>query len=217
MRKFLWILVVFIILIAILIGFLIYCSQLSYESKISTLIQFTTAVAAVLTALIALLISYPQKRKADIEINCQIDKNHIEGYEETKLNDTLKEHFKDYNKPLKSHRIIFTFKNNSDFDLKKPIFSIKLPIQFAHPDDSHNSLHFRSNIFNSSRELFLLNTEDYYILSNNILPYMNKDDDIKIWVRMIIDEKRINENEITIFVNCENADGITKKIVLPKV
>lgn len=216
MRKFLLIIISFVVILAILFCVLLYYSTISLESKISNFLQLVAAFAALLTALIALLISYPKTKKVDIELNWQIDENNTEDYDESKFNQLLKEHFKDFKKPLRSKRVIFKFKNISKFDLKKPTFSFKIPKQFAHPSKSNDFLEFRSNIYNSQQELVLLDTIDYQILSNNILPYMNKEDEIQLWVRMILEGNKMVNNELTIFVNCENADGLTKKIRLLK-
>lgn len=216
MRKFLWTLIIFILILAIVVGALLLCSTISLESRISNSIQLVAAVAALLTALIALLISYPKTQKIDIEVNWEIDEDNIEDYDDSKFNQSLKDHFKEFKRPLKSKRVIFYFKNISNFDLNKPIFSFKIPQLFAHPSKSNDFLEFRSNIYNSQQELFFLDSIDYQVLSNKILPYMNKEDEIQLWVRMILDENKIKNNEITLFVNCENADGLTKKIKFSK-
>jgi hypothetical protein len=217
MRKFLGILISVILIFAIIATLILLYSTISLEYKVSNSIQLVSAFSALLTALIALLISYPKTKKLSLKIDLIIDDENIEEYDVSKFNDLLKERFKDFKDPLKSKRVIFKLRNDSDFDIKKPIFTFRLPSICAHPNEKNEVLQFRSNIFNSQRELYLLETSDHQILSNNILPYLNKGDEIELWVRMILDENLVKENEITLFVNCENADGFSQKFSLYKI
>ncbi len=111
-------------------------------------------------------------------------------------------------------------RNISGFSHKRPTLTFRLQIDKQHPHkDAINFARrtFHSNILNFQRDLVSLETADTLILSNSNLPYWNNHDDISIWIRMVFDEIFSKPFSIEISVNCENAEGITKKISIEPI
>jgi hypothetical protein len=104
--------------------------------------------------------------------------------------------------------------NDSGFTLKKPTLTFRLPLQKQHPHKVSEIYFFRtfnSNLFNSQRQLSLLEFADTCILSNSNLPYWNDQDDFTIWIRMVLDDGKLEPFIVEVSINCENAEGVTYK------
>ena len=48
--------------------------------------------------------------------------------------------------------------------------------------------------------------------SNSNVPYWNEKEELTIWIRMALGEADFAPFEVTISINCQNAEGITKKV-----
>jgi len=60
----------------------------------------------------------------------------------------------------------------------------------------------------------LLEFADTRILSNSNLPFWNDEDDIKIWIRMLICDGKLEPFYVEVSVNSDNAEGITKRVLI---
>jgi len=124
--------------------------------------------------------------------------------------------YEDYPDPIKTHKVVFKIANISGFTLQKPSLTFRLPLQKLHPRKvgQQYTLSFNSNLFNSQSELRLLEFADTRILSNSNLPFWNDEDDIKIWIRMLICDGKLEPFYVEVSVNSDNAEGITKRVLI---
>ena len=67
-------------------------------------------------------------------------------------------------------------------------------------------------LYNSTKELRIFEFADTSILSNSNLPYWNSGEEITIWIRMVLDDSKLEPFDVEVSVNCENAEGFTKRI-----
>jgi len=58
----------------------------------------------------------------------------------------------------------------------------------------------------------LLEFADTRLLSNSNLPFWNNDDNITIWIRMLLNDGKLESFTVDVSVNCENAEGVTKLV-----
>lgn len=177
---------------------------------------FVPSLAALLAAVIALSASDPKRKKVDFVI-APLSIEEERTHEREKMTDELKEWYKDFPDPIKSHQIHFMITNNSEFTMTRPTLTFRIPIDKKHPNkhEKEEIWHWRSfnsNLYNSRQELRILEFADTSILSNSNLPYWNKKDNISIWIRMVIDDGKLKPFDVEVSINCENADGITKKV-----
>ena len=50
------------------------------------------------------------------------------------------------------------------------------------------------------------------MLSVSSLPYWNDGDEITIWIRMLLDDGRLEPFTVKISLNAENAEGVTESL-----
>jgi hypothetical protein len=93
--------------------------------------------------------------------------------------------------------------------------TFRLPPAKQHPHEENGKYlrcTFNSNLYNSQDELRILEMANTWILSNSNLPYWNNDEDLIIWIRMALNENEAQSFDVEVSVNCDNADGMTKKV-----
>lgn len=190
-------------------------SPLGKYSHLENAIQSAGVYVALLTAIIALSIADPKRRSVNIKLELSVDKETIGRYPKDEMSDDLKKEYQNFTDPVKSHRVQFIMTNISGFTLRKPTLTFRLPLQKQHPHKVgkiYSERAFHSNLFNSQHEIRLLEFADTRILSNSNLPYWNDQNDITIWIRMVLDDGKLEPFVVEVSVNCENAEGITKKV-----
>jgi hypothetical protein len=210
----------FFFIVVLLFGAVIYGYQvLSSPSKlhpnIGDLLQGIAIFVALLASVIALSSADHKRKAVKVNITAHVEKKYTEQYSKSDFSPQLKDIYSAYPDPVVSHRVYFDMRNISGFTLKRPTLTFRLPINKKHPQKdaiNYGSTTFHSNLFNYQRDLVTLETGDTLILSNNNLPYWNNDDDIGIWIRMVLDPGPPEPFPVEISVNCENAEGITKSI-----
>jgi len=204
-----------IIILILILAFVVFCYLVFYtpfgeHPRLVNLIQSGGIFVALLTAIIALSVADPRKKyiKVKIELSASKPSPHLKD----DLPAELRKVYEDFPNRFKSYRVEFKMTNNSGFTLKKPTLTFKLPLQKQHPFQARGRWMrtFNSNLFNSQDEMRLLEFADTRILSNSNLPYWNNEDEITIWIRMFLGHMKPFDVEVSI--NCENAEGITKKI-----
>ncbi len=200
---------------AITLIFLSYFSFLGCDTQASRLIQILTALAIAVTAVIALSGTDPKKSKVKVRIECSVDDERI--HYKSEMSDGIEKKYDSFPDPVKSHRVQFKMTNNSGFTLKKPILTFRVPIRKKHPhrlskNKPWSVYTFNSNLYNYRAELRMLEFADTSILSNSNLPYVNDGDEIMLWIRMVLDDGKLEPFIVEVSVNCENAEGTTEKV-----
>lgn len=214
MRFVLKTLIICLVIIFFIITLIICRTTLSIDSKISNIAQLLSAFAAMISAVIALLLSQPKINNTKIQIHHDFDWKDCENYELSDLGTELKNNFKDYESPLISYKIILKMKNVSSIDLITPIISIRIPKVCQHPDATKLNLECRSNLYNNQKEIIFYDFDKHQLITNKLLPYWNQGDILEIWIRLLLSEQIAKNNKIVIYINCKNASGFTKEIEL---
>ena len=206
--------VVILILLAIVFEYCVINSPYGSDPRIGNAIQSAAVFVALLAAVIALSSGDPKAKNVDVTIKEDIDANHVGSYHKADLPEDLQTKYKSFPDPIASHRVQFKITNTSGFTLKKPTLTFRLPLEKQHPHKVGDQyiLTFNSNLFNTQAELRLLEFADTRLLSNSNLPFWNNEDDITIWIRMLIDDGKREPFMVTISVNSENAEGVTKTV-----
>ncbi len=212
------ILTIIVLTIGVVILLLISQTETSWSERIvENSGAFIPSLAALLAAVIALSVADPKRRKAKIDIVQSLDKE--QTYSKDEMSTDLKESYKDFPDPVKSHRVQFKMTNVSGIDLVKPTLTFRLPMEKQHPnkfpkEKTWSRLSFNSNIYNSTQELRIFEFADTSILTNSNLPYRNSEEEITIWIRMVLDDGKLEPFDVEVSVNCENVDGFTQKIII---
>jgi len=203
-----------LILLAIVFEYNIICSQYGLDTRIGNVIQSAAVFAALLAAVIALTAADPKLKKVKVRIEQSVDSKHVSFFTKSDLPIDLQTKYSTYPDPITTHRVQFKITNTSGFTLKKPTLTFRLPLEKQHPHkvDDIFTLTFNSNLFNSQTELQLLEFAETRLLSNSNLPFWNNEDDITIWIRMLLNDGKREPFMVEISVNCENAEGITKRV-----
>lgn len=206
--------VVILILMAIVFEYYVINSPYGSDPRIGNAIQSAAVFVALLAAVIALSGADLKAKKIDVTIKQDIDANHVGSYHKGELPEDLQTKYKSFSDPITSHRVQFKITNTSGFTLKKPTLTFRLPLEKQHPHKVNDQyvLTFNSNLFNSQTELRLLEFADTRLLSNSNLPFWNNNDDITIWIRMLLGDGDLNPFMVDVSVNCENAEGVTKPV-----
>ena len=204
---------VLIILATVLEYFLIF-SQGASDTKISNVIQSVSVFVALIIAVIAMSIADPKVKKANVNVEQNVVENNVNLYVKSDLPSDLQLKYESFPDPITSHRVQFKITNISGFTLKKPTLTFRLPIEKQHPHRVGRSytLTFNSNIHNPQSEFRLLEFADSCLLSSSNLPYWNNGDEITIWIRMLLNDGRLEPFIVEISINSENAEGITTKV-----
>ena len=211
--------IITIILLTILAAFLELILILSTETSgamISQAIQFTSVFAALIIAVIAMSIADPKVKRADIEVEHTVDEDNVTTYEKRDLPSDLQLKYESYPDPITSHRMRFRISNTSGFTLIKPTLTFRLPLEKQHPYriGRNYRLTFNSNILNPQSEYRILEFGDFGMLSVSSLPYWNDGDEITIWIRMLLNDGRLEPFIVEISLNSENAEGITESLTI---
>ena len=203
-----------LILLAIIFEYYVIFSQFGSDNRIGNAIQSAAVFVALVAALIALSAAAPKVKKVEVRIEQSIDTNNVGSYPKSDLPSDLQTKYKAFPDPITSHRVQFKITNTSGFTLKKPTLMFRLPLEKQHPYKAGRDyvLSFNSNLFNSQSELRLLEFADTRLLSNSNLPFWNNEDDITIWIRMLLNDGKLAPFMVEISVNCENAEGVTKRV-----
>lgn len=205
-----------LILIAVAFEILIFCSPIGEHSRLEKGIQSSGIFVALLAAVIALSAVDPKRYKVDVAIASPFIKEES-TYEMEKMTDELKGWYKDFKNPIRSHQVHFKIINKSDLTLTRPTLTFRIPVNKKHPNkfpDEKNwsRRSFNSNLYNSTQELRIFEFADTSILSNSNLPYWNSEEEITIWIRMVLDDGKLEPFNVEVSVNCENAEGFSKRI-----
>jgi hypothetical protein len=208
-----------LIFIAITFICFILFSPLGVNPQIDEAIQSAGIFVALLACILALSVADSKRKLVMVSIKPNIDKKFIGKYPKNELSNNLKQVYRNFSDPVTSHQVHFKMTNISGFTLIKPTLTFSLPLQKQHPfklkeEQIYSKQSFNSNLFNSQRELRLLEFSDKRILSNSNLPYWNDKDEITIWIRMVLDDSKLEPFIIEVSVNCENADGVTNKVII---
>lgn len=206
--------VAILILMAIAFEYYVITSPLGSDTRIGNAIQSAAVFVALLAATIALSAADPKAKKVKVTIEQDIDPNNVGCYHKSELPNNLQTKYERFPDPITSHRVQFKITNTSGFALKKPTLTFRLPLEKQHPYrvGGQYILSFNSNLFNSQTELRLLEFADTLLLSNSNLPFWNNDKNITIWIRMLLNDGKLEPFMVDVSVNCENAEGVTKLV-----
>jgi hypothetical protein len=206
--------VVILILLGIAFEYYVIISPLGSDTRISNVIQSAAVFVALLATAIALSGADPKAKKVKVKIEQDIDPTNIQYYQKVDLPKDLQAKYNGFPDPITSHRVQFKITNTSEFTLKKPTLTFRLPLEKQHPHklDNQYFLSFNSNLFNSQNELRSLEFADTRLLSNSNLPFWNNNDDVTIWIRMLVNDGKLEPFKVDVSINCENAEGITKAV-----
>ena len=206
-----------IILLLIGIGFE-YCllfKSLGENRRFQNAILSAGVFAAMAASVIALSSADPRRKLVKIEITPAIKKTLYDDYDKKDLSPDLEKEYRGFPDPIRASQVHFQMTNVSGFTLKKPVITFRLPLERQHPVGEkpvYFARGFNSNLYNDIRELTRLKFGDTYIISNSNLPYWNEKDEMDIWIRMVLDNGKTKSFVVEISVNCDNADGVTKKV-----
>jgi len=217
MKKKYLIILIALILLAFVLGCLVFVSPCGEHPRLEKVIQIAGVFVALIVAVIALSAADPERKSVKVSIKPSVDKRDVGRYRKKELSDDLRNEYKDFPDPVESYKVQFTITNVSGFALKNPTWTFRLPLQQQHPHkvgEIYSKRTFNSNLFNSQRELRLLEFADTIILSNSNLPYWNDQDVLIIWIRMALHRGDSKKFVVEVSVNCENAEGMNKKLEL---
>ncbi len=217
------IIIALLLLTAIMIGYRII--NLPIETRIDNLIdrviQSSAVFVALLAAVIALSATDLKAKKVKVKIEQEINLKEKGSYEKVKLPPDIQTKYKDFPDPITSHRVHFKITNTSGFTLNQPTLTFRLPLEKRHPHLYQHpqlgnfwKLTFNSNLYNSQSNIRVLEFEDTSILSNSNLPFWNHEESITIWIRMLLNDGKLEPFTVDVSINCENAEGITKKVTI---
>lgn len=182
------------------------------QSSWANALQITSLLTAGIALVIALHSTNTKQRYATIDIKiCKTEKAH--SVEKAALSAGLKDVYLEFSDPIEAHRVHFNLTNTSGFDLTKPSFMFRVPLEKKHPTKDGRKRTCHSNLYNTP-QVVKLEMSDSLILFNTGLPYFNKDDSIEFWIKMALNTTSLEPFEIKVSVNCENADGTTQEITV---
>jgi len=211
--------IVFLILLA---AVFIICLLFPFFSKqtdqLEYFVKLLSGFAVIATAIVALAIADRKKESVKISIETPYIINEEKGeYKKDELDNNVKAYYKVF--PVTSYRVHFKMKNISGFDLKNPVFTFnKLPIEKQCPyhekkDNLYSTRRFTFSIVRPDRKPHFLEVDKKYLISLDGLPYWNKDNEIDLWIRMVINAED-EEFKVDVSVNCENADGWSEEVTI---
>lgn len=213
--------IVVIILFVLVIGFVV--AMIGNQSigdypRLGNIIQGVGVLIALIASIVAIGMSDKKKKQIKVEIKYYIITNTKSEYKKDELLGSITNDYMTFPDPIESYHVAFEVTNISEFSLKKPFVTFWLPKTLMHPekrfsnDLKYTIRNFNSNIYNSQEEQKTLEFSDTRIISNSNFPYLNRGDKIPFWIRMVLSLTDTGKHLVTIAVNCENADGITKEI-----
>jgi hypothetical protein len=208
--------------------------------RLENSVQVAAVSAAIAAAVVALSAADPARRTVKVRLGHSLITDDMETYAKGDLPRGLRDVFEHFPDRFASARVEFRLTNLSGFTLNKPTFTFMLPKGRAHPiSRSFGSLPpgtvesavaegtdpwirgnkvystgFNSNLFNPEQPPSRLEFGDTYVLSNCILPFWNRDQQVAVWIRMIVDDGTPRPFHLTASVNCDNADGWTSEVTI---
>jgi hypothetical protein len=188
------------------------------DPRIGNIIQVAGVFVALITSFLALSTADPKSNRVNFAIEQSLEKK--EAIEKSNMSEDLKKNYSGFPDPVSSYRVQFKITNKTGFTLRKPTFSFRVPMDKKHPnkkeaDVKYSMRSFNSNLYNSSQELRMIEFADTCLISNSI-PYFNNNEYVTLWIRMVLHEN-IEPFPVEVSINCENAEGITKKVeIQPK-
>lgn len=182
-------------------------SPFGEHSQLQNIIQGTGIFVALFTALIALATADRKRIQVNINIETSIDQSVT--YHGNEMTDYCRSLYKKL--PDKSHQVKFKMTNLSGFTLEHYTLTFELPYEKQPPykkegETMYNSRGYTSNI---TKEHDVFFTENI-IIATPFLPYLNKQNSVTIWIRMLVDELFT----IKVSANCLNADGRTYPVTI---
>ena len=168
--------ILIIILVILFVAFVawVLISPLGEETRLGNAIQGAAVFAALLAAVIALAAVDPKRRTVKVRIEPSIEsKNHVLTHSRipSVVTEVTRQMVPELPNEPKSYQVHFMVTNISGFTWEKPTLTFRLPIDKRHPDKDHQTLTFRSNLFNYQAEVRTLTFADTFVLSNSNLPY----------------------------------------------
>ena len=197
-------------------------ASFSDDSNIDRAIQIGVIFAALFASFMALITAAsgldpkPKQIKSKISVK-KVDE--IRPYDKNDMSEKLKKYYKAYPDIISSYQFHFVVKNESDFDLKKPTITIRIPSDRKCPYNKKSSSQFTERVITTDlygypKDLRKLDSVEHIILSNNLLPFLNKDEEIPFWVRMIINDQSSEQISVKVSLNSENAEGHTEEVLI---
>ena len=204
----------------------IYCGLFGETLKYNYMLQTAALFIALGSGIIALSSADKKSRKIKVDIQVSIADEKPAPHEVGRLPKKIQDFYTTSSLMVYSYRVFFKFRNKSNFTLSKPTlafrlpnanqhpFSVLVPIEFGGRRTTMPEWHigYNSNMFNSEEEIRMLEFEDAKIISNTNLPFWNDSDVLEIWIRMCLDKNSNKPIKVTVSVNSENAEGITKEV-----
>lgn len=218
-----------------------FLTPLGEDPRLENAIQVAAVFVALGAAVVALAASDPKRESVNVRIRHSLAGADITEYAKTELPHGLHDVYRHLPDRFTSARVEFKMSNLSPFTLERPTFTFRLPKEKAHPiarvfasagPDTRNSqapsesthpmvlgtkiysTGFHSNLFNPDQAPARLEFEDTYVLSNSVLPFWNRGEQVTIWIRMIVDDGRREPFAVKVSVNCDNAGGFTEEVVI---
>ena len=205
----------FITLLSLLLLWILFLiNDFSSHPRIAYGIQISSIFIAFFVAIIALHASDKPKQKIKIKNNVYANKQKGKYYKKD-FNEKLLEAFIDYPDPVTAHQIFFKITNKSGFTLEQPTLTFKLPSLKKHPKKRKEKFTFKdfnTNLYNSTKDMKILDTGNSIYISNSNLPFWNNNDTLIFWIRMSIEGPKNNAFKIAISVNAKNANGIIEEV-----
>lgn len=199
--------------------------------KFNHILQTAGLFIALGSGIIALSSADRKAKRIDVDIRVSIADEKPENYPGEIFPKDIKDFYGRSPSEVYTYKVFFKFKNLSGFTLAKPTLVFRLPIKNQHPYrlrvESPTQypgllptykkwfIGYYSSLFNSEVEIRMLDFEDAKMISNNNLPFWNDSDVYEIWVKMCLDKNTEMPVKVTVSVNSENAEGITREVEIP--
>ena len=215
-RKYVVLLVVFGIF-AFLFEVLVFWSPFGEHPRLANAIQSAGMFVALLAAIIGL--SAADRRRKRIKVRISRDLESRREHHHKDMDASLEHEFFHYPDPVVSWQVHFNIVNESGFTLEKPVVTFRVPNQKKHPhrsrdDEPWSRRTLNSNLYNSRDELRTLEFADTSLISNSNLAYWNPGEVVALWIRMVLDDGQDDAFDVSVSVNCLNADGYTQRVVI---
>jgi hypothetical protein len=108
--------------------------------------------------------------------------------------------------------------------MKERSHPVKLPVYNEITNERklpelYNALSFNTNLYNDPTEaLRVLEFGNLRLLSKEVFTYLNNQDNLIIWIRMVLDcgdyTKEKEPFNVDVSINCDNAEGVTIPIII---
>jgi hypothetical protein len=199
---------------AVLFVACLFASPLGRDDRVGKALQAVTVCAALVASVIAVAGTDPKPRRVRIAIDPSIALEAVGTHLKADLPLSLRDAFNHLPEHFSSHQVYFKMTNNSGFTLVEPCIAFRLPLTKRHPHQINGNYMatFNSNLFNSQEHLHALVFGDTQVISNRNVPYWNEKEEVTIWIRMALGGANFAPFEVPVSINCQNAEGITKKV-----